>query len=396
MRIGENPWPHGTDEHHMHEALRLAELHMGHTSPNPAVGCVLVRNGVVIGRGAHHHVGQLHAERMALQDAGEARGAECFVSLEPCSHVGRQPSCCAALIESGVRRVVYGATDSDERSSGRAAQLLSRAGIEVRPGVLAGPCERFIDHYQFGKRHARVFIHLKMALSLDARLACPNGASQWLSGPQSLGLAHYLRWKYDAVLVGYRTVLHDNPRLTVRPGTLDPYWPGAAQRSFRQPGRVVLDPRFELLPRLLSPADSPLALADRSGMRDDMPQIVLAGQADSLPDVPASADWLTLIGLPLRSDGSLDLGRLAAELYRLGLRSLLVEGGGGVASSLLAQRLVDKLSCVYTPLLIGSDGIGFSPALGLESLELAPQLAQEEVEVLGRDVALTGRLRWPS
>ncbi|MCC7479396.1 bifunctional diaminohydroxyphosphoribosylaminopyrimidine deaminase/5-amino-6-(5-phosphoribosylamino)uracil reductase RibD [bacterium] len=394
MKIRPNTWPPGSDEYFVHEALLLAEAAMGSTSPNPPVGSVIVREGQIIGRGAHRRLGDLHAESAALLDAGDCRGASCFVSLEPCSHIGRQPSCCHLLHEAGIQRVVWGCGDADPRSAGRAENVLAGLGIKTRAGVLEEDCRAFLRHYLCAEEQQQCFSHLKLALSLDAKLACANGASQWLSGPQSLGLAHYLRWKYDGVLVGWRTVLADNPRLTVRPPVLEPYYPGAEARSFRQPVRVVLDPRFELLPRLMQPG-SDLAITQLEGQRQDLPGLVIAGAESRMPAAQEQPGTV-LLGLPEHPGGGLDLGQLRSGLYRLGLRSLLVEGGAGLAQSFLRQQEVSHMTLVYTPLLIGSDGLGFSPEQGCLTISECPSLFALEIEVLGRDCAISGRPVWPA
>jgi diaminohydroxyphosphoribosylaminopyrimidine deaminase/5-amino-6-(5-phosphoribosylamino)uracil reductase len=373
----------------MHEALLLAEAAMGRTSPNPAVGAVIVRDGAIIGRGAHRQVGEGHAEVNALLDAGDARGATCYSTLEPCSHIGLQPACCNALTEAGVTRVCFGCEDADLRSGGQAARLLGSQGIEVKAGVLREPCESFLDYYLLSKRRDRCFVHLKLAMSLDGKLACANGSSQWLSSGPSLGLAHYLRWKSDAILVGYRTVLHDNPRLNVRPEQLSQYYAPRGSERFRSPTRVVLDPRFELLPRLSG--GSGLNIAELSGMRADMPRLIIAGAEALLPDDTSQPDGIEVLGL-VADGGALSLLDLCRKLNRRGIRSLMVEGGAGVARSFLAQRLCDKLTAVVTPVLIGADGLGFSPAYAADTVSQCPHMHGVDIELLEPDVALSGYL----
>jgi diaminohydroxyphosphoribosylaminopyrimidine deaminase / 5-amino-6-(5-phosphoribosylamino)uracil reductase len=387
MRCTANPYTAGSDEFYMREALNSAHEGLGWSSPNPMVGCVLVRDGVVLARAGHRHDGQEHAEVLALQQAGAAaQGSTCYVTLEPCCHVCRQPACCDELVRAGVARVVYGCHDTDPRTAQLARDRLTEKGLAVTAGVLAAECERLLDSYLLARRLTRPFAHLKLALSADAKVACANGASQWLSGPQSLGLAHYLRQKYDAVLVGWRTVLADDPRLTVRPEVVVNYRPLAAGVAPRHPVRVVLDPHLRLAGQLPH-----LRLADFSGsFRQQLPRLVLAcGPAAQLPEAPLPAGT-EILRLSQRTEGGLAFASLLEGLWRLGVQSLLVEGGAGVAQELLHQRQVDKLTLVFTPLLIGSDGLGFSPPLHLQALAEAPRLAQPEYELLGPDVALTG------
>jgi diaminohydroxyphosphoribosylaminopyrimidine deaminase / 5-amino-6-(5-phosphoribosylamino)uracil reductase len=375
----------------MREALALAERGLGWVAPNPPVGCVLVRDGQVIGRGWHAQLGGLHAETAALAAAGDARGATCYVTLEPCSHVGRQPACTDALIRAGVARVVYGALDPDRRTCGKARGILEAQGIAVSEGVLQSACERFLDAYMHYQSTGRPFVQLKLALSLDARLACANGQSQWLSGPESHGYAHYLRQVGDGILVGRGTVLADDPQLSVRPEVLAGF--GEFGFAPRDPVRIVLDPDFSLLPQLTG-----LKLAQPGGFREGLPQLVLLGRIGALP-----ANWSDqLVGLTLDvraieietlPDSHLDLHAAITQLGGLGLTSILVEGGAGVARSFLAQGVADKLTLVYTPALLGSDALDFSPTLGLTSVQAAPRLQDVETRALGSDVLVSGYLR---
>ncbi len=391
MRREANPHLPGSDEYFIYETLQLAHAGLGWTSPNPLVGAVLVRDGVIIGRGAHLHDGQEHAEILALRDAGAAAGAVCYVSLEPCTHVGRQPSCCQALADARVVRVVYGAQDGDPRTAGKADAMLAGLGMQCRGGVLQRECSELLDYYLYGHCLQRAFIHLKLALSLDAKLACGNGQSQWLSGPESLGYAHYLRQKYDAVLVGYRTVQTDDPRLTVRRDTLSAYRALDAATQPRCPARVILDPRFELLPRL-----SDLRLSHLEGnWREHLPQIVIAGMAQYLPAQTPDVPGLTFLTQRTAVPGVISFANLASDLWELGIRSLLVEGGAGVARSMLQQQVVDKVSLVYTPTLIGSDGLDFAPQLGHRTIAECLHLYSSQASVLGPDCLLTGYPAWP-
>lgn len=391
MRREANPYAPGSDEFYIYEALQLAHAGLGWTSPNPMVGAVIVREGRIIGRGAHLRDGHEHAEVNALRDAGDAAGAVCYVSLEPCTHVGRQPSCCQAIATAGVSRVVYGAQDGDPRTAGMADAALAEMGISCRGGVLRRECSELLDYYLYGHCLQRAFVHLKLALSMDAKVACANGQSQWLSGPESLGYAHYLRQKYDAVLVGYRTVLADDPRLNVRPGVLTAY------RALDQatlpccPVRVVLDPRFEIVARLPQ-----LRLSAMDGnWREHLPRIVIAGLAQYLPAVTPQQPGVTYLALEGQGPDGISFSDLASDLWNLGIRSLLVEGGAGVARSLLRQQLADKVSLVYTPILIGGDGLDFAPELGFSAVSECLHLTLAQAGALGQDCLLTGYPQWP-
>lgn len=391
MRQTANPHLPGSDEYFIYETLQLAHAGLGWAAPNPLVGAVLVRDGAIIGRGAHLHDGQEHAEFLALRDAGEARGAVCYVSLEPCTHIGRQPSCCQALAAAGIARVVYGAQDGDPRTAGKADAMLADLGLQGTGGVLRRECSELLDYYLYGHCLQRAFVHLKLALSLDAKLACANGQSQWLSGPESLGYAHYLRQKYDAVLVGYRTVLADDPRLTVRPDTLSAYRALDPLTQPRCPVRVILDPRFELLPNLQN-----FRLSKLDGhWREHLPRIIVAGLGQHLPARAPELQGLTYLVLEEAAPGRISFSDLATDLWELGIRSLLVEGGAGVASALLEQQTVDKLSLVFTPTLIGSDGMDFAPRQGHASIADCMHLKLAVATALGQDCLLTGYPDWP-
>jgi diaminohydroxyphosphoribosylaminopyrimidine deaminase/5-amino-6-(5-phosphoribosylamino)uracil reductase len=285
--------------------------------------------------------------------------------------------------------VVWGCDDANPLTAGQAASLLPELGVEARGGVLRERCERFLDYYLLAHPRGRPFMHLKLALSADGKIACPGGHSQWLSGPESLGYAHFLRLKYDAALVSYRTVLADNPRLTVRDEQLRAYRrPPDSPR--RQPVRIVLDPRFQLPDRL-----DKLRLGRLEGeFRSQLPRLIIAGDAGFMPAADSCAPGIRLLGLERQGNSPLRFADLAAALWELGVRSVLVEGGGALAAELLRQRLVDKLTLVYTPTLIGADGLGFTPPLACEHLDGCPRLARAEAFSLGRDAVLEGYPAW--
>ena len=372
----------------MHRALELAQGGLGWTSPNPMVGCVLVRNGCIVSEGWHQRNGAEHAEVLALRACPDPSGATAFVNLEPCNHVGRQPACCTELHRAGVTRVVYGSEDMNPVTRGAAMQWLPLHGVEVRAGVLQAECDRFLDYYQHSHGSQRVFIHLKLALSLDGKAACANGRSQWLSGRESLGLAHYLRQLYDGVLVSARTALADMSRLSVRPEQLVAYYTLPDTTPARQPVRIILDPRFELAERLAK-----LPLAEPGGnWRSHLPQIVLAGDKRLLPasDPVANNLRIVLLGLDSSATGQLEWEDLASRLRSLGLMSILVEGGPSLAAGLLRQRAADKITLVYTPRLLGADGIGFTPEMGLREVSEGIKIADVSRTTLGYDCVVTG------
>lgn len=371
-------------------ALDAAQAGLGWSSPNPMVGCVLILDGEVIGVGAHLRNGSEHAEVLALADAGDAAGATAYVNLEPCSHVGRQPSCCQALLDAGVTRVVYGVDDADPRALGAAKAKLENAGIAVTSGVLAEKCHRFLDYYLHSSREQKVFVHLKLALSLDAKMACKTGDSQWLSGAVSQGYAHYLRQKYDAVLVGSGTIKADNPRLTARPETMAEYFKLPGPTPARNPVRVILDTTFGLKRDLCW---NFLSIAGKN-YRSHLPRVIVAGDNKHLPPINGEGGppKVTCLGLGGNGEGRLDLGELLDKLWETGIRSLLVEGGSQVAQGLISQSKVNKVSLVFTPRLLGSDALGFSPPMGFQSVGEGVSMYNMEMEKLGSDVLVSGYL----
>lgn len=374
---------------YLKQALEVARGGLGWVSPNPLVGCVIVRDGGVIGTGFHGRYGDIHAEVAALRDAGDARGATAYVTLEPCTHHGKQPPCCEALIAAGVKRVVWGMEDPNPVTGGKAQAVLEAAGI-VAENAHDGRCEEFLDYFATACSDNRPFIHLKLALSLDGKAACPSGHSQWFSGPEALGYAHYLRLKYDAVMISARTAIHDNARLSVRTDALENHLPDHTAK-LRQPVRVILDLRFETLAM-----QDQLALFEAGGdFRDNMPMAVIAGEAGRMPDPAGYPEGVRLIGLSEKTNtGQLRFYELASRLWDLNIRSVLVEGGGGLSAELIRQHAVDKMTMVYTKTIVGADGRGFTPPLGNERVTHCPRLTPHRAFVLGDDAVLEGYPVW--
>ena len=392
MLHGANPYPPGTDEYFIRRTLELAQGGIGWTSPNPLVGCVLVRSGEVIAEGWHQRDGKEHAEALTLRACDNPRGATAYVNLEPCAHVGRQPACCTALVGAGVTRVVYGSEDANPVTCGMAAQMLPQHGVAVSAGVLKGQCDRFLDYYQHSHRSMQAFLHLKLAISLDGKAACNTGHSQWLSGPESLGLAHYLRQLYDGVLISARTALADRARLSVRLEQLEHFFTLPATAPPRQSVRIILDPRFELAPKLAE-----LPLADPAGnWRSHLPQIVLAGWRECLPQAAPQANGLKveLLGLDTPAGQPLNWQELSSALRRLGIGSVLVEGGPRLAAELIRQQAIHRLTLVHTPRLIGADGLGFTPVWGHTAIPKCPQITNSISFGLGDDCVVSGYPNW--
>ena len=347
-------------------ALRLADRGLGRTWPNPAVGCVVVRDGRIVGRGWTQRGGRPHAETEALRRAGAAAlGATVYVSLEPCAHYGRTPPCTMALIQAGVRRVVAATLCPDRRVDGQGVAQLRQAGVEVELGVLHAEAEALNAGFFLKERAGRPLVTLKLATSLDGRIATRTGASQWLTGEQARARGHWLRATHDAIMVGSGTALADDPALTCR-------LPGLEDCS---PVRVVLDRRLRLSPT------SRLAATAR-----DVPTWLITGS----PLAPARADALRERGVELielaASEGEgLDLMAALAALAARGITRLLVEGGAGLATVLLRARLVDRLAWFQAPLLLGGDGRAAIGELARDAVAEAIRLAGAQRQTLAED-----------
>lgn len=353
-----------SDPEHMAHALRLAARGLGNTWPNPAVGCVLVRDGVIVGRGWTQPGGRPHAEVRALDQAGAlAAGATAYVTLEPCAHHSQTPPCAQALIASHVARVVTALTDPDPRVTGRGHQMLRAAGIEVTERVLTAQATHLNAGFLKRVTQGLPFLTLKLAASLDGRTATATGESRWITGPLARHKVHALRLSHDAVLVGSGTARADDPDLTVRDL-------GAPH----QPVRIVLD-------RLLR--HSPDSRLGRTARQH--PVWVLHG-----PDAPDAARdlWaaagVTLIPTP-ETKGQLDLTAALRTLAHQGLTRILCEGGSTLAAALIRAHLVDDLALFTGPTLIGAEGHPAFGPLGLHRLTDAPAPRLVATQTLGQD-----------
>lgn len=349
----------------MASALGLGRRGQGNCWPNPAVGCVVVRDGRVIGRGWTQPGGRPHAEVRALAQAGAgARGATAYVTLEPCAHHGETPPCAEALIDAGVARVVAPLSDSDPRVSGRGFDMLRAAGIEVTTGVLAGEAAR--DHAGFFLRveAGRPLVTLKLAASFDGRIATGTGESKWITGQLARRAVHGLRARHDAVMVGAGTARADDPSLTVRDLGID-----------RQPVRVVVSRHLDL----------PLMgqLARSAG---DIPLWLCHG-ASVDPERLKAWGGLGARLIPCDLSGvQIDPADLLRQLAGAGLTRVFCEGGSALAASLLAADLVDELAVFNAGLAIGAEGLPAIGALGLERLAAAPRFDLVEARAIGPDL----------
>ncbi len=352
-----------SDDAHMAHALRLGARGMGRTWPNPAVGCVLVRDGRVLGRGWTQPGGRPHAETMALAQAGDATGATAYVTLEPCAHHGHTPPCAEALIAARVARVVTALTDPDPRVSGRGHAMLRAAGIAVTEGVLADAARAantgFLQRVLGGTPH----VTLKLAVTLDGRIANAAGASRWITGPAARRQVHAQRATHDAVMVGIGTVLADDPDLTVRDLGMS-----------NQPLRIVIDSHLRL------PPDSRLVRTARA-----VPVWVCHAEGTPIP-TGLQDKGLTLIPCATDPDGRINIYDALQRLASAGLTRVFCEGGGTLAASLIAGGHAAEIIAFSAGRVFGSNGTpAVGPLAGSPTL-FAPEYQLSHVQVTGDDV----------
>ena len=356
----------------MARALELARMVLGTTSPNPAVGAVVVRDGRIVGEGATQPPGGPHAEVMALRAAGEAaRGATLYVTLEPCCTHGRTPACTDAILAAGITQVIVASGDPDPRVDGRGIARLKEANVVVQSGDGAAEVRRHYEPYAHHRRHQRPFVTAKFAASLDGKIAATSGHSRWVSSVETRALAHRLRPTFDAILVGVDTVLLDDPELTARPND-------AVEGP--QPLRVILDSKGRTPPQAR-------ALRDQSRART-----LIATTAQS------SADWRATIeasGVTVVVTEA-EAGRVALQplLDRLaqeyGIVSLLVEGGGRVHGSFFDAGLVNRVQAVIAPMIIGGNAATAVAGRGAGRMADAVRLYDLSVERVGEDLLISG------
>ncbi len=355
------------DNRWMRLALSLAKRGLGSVWPNPAVGCVIVKNNRLLGRGWTQPKGRPHAETMALAQAGDAaRGATVFVTLEPCSHHGQTPPCADALVQAGVARVVCALKDPDPRVSGRGFAMLTDAGIQVDQNILSEAAEALNLGFLLNRTIERPMITLKLAMSLDGRIATASGESRWITGPEARRNVHLLRANHDAVLIGRGTAAADNPLLDVR---------GLGLEN-RNPVRVVADGGLSLSPssRLARSAnDTPLWLCHHHGIERE--------RRDMWQDLGAK-----LIEVQTTETGELDIRHLLQKLAQSGLTRVLCEGGGQLAASLFQADLVDRFILHSAGLVLGSKGLASIGALPFSSLDNFPRFELSNTRQLGQDV----------
>jgi diaminohydroxyphosphoribosylaminopyrimidine deaminase/5-amino-6-(5-phosphoribosylamino)uracil reductase len=365
------------DRFAMQRALTLAARGLETTDPNPRVGCVIAQRGRVVAEGWHERAGEAHAEVAALAAAGaQARGADVYVTLEPCSHHGRTPPCVEALAAAQVARVVYAMADPNPQVDGRGAAALRAAGISVEAGLLAQEAAELNAGFVKRMRHGRPLVRVKLAMSLDGRTALASGESRWITGDVARADVQHWRARSSAVLTGVGTVLADDPRLDVR---LPDETPGRARR---QPLRIVLDTRLRTPPasRLLQVGGGEVLILTGVTSADDPRAAALAGRGARLESLPMAA-------------GRLALPAVLDRLGELELNEVLVEAGAALAGELLRQGLIDELLLYVGPRLLGPEARSLVTLPDPGALEHAPSFAFFETQQLGEDLRLRLRPR---
>ncbi|MFN4057085.1 MAG: bifunctional diaminohydroxyphosphoribosylaminopyrimidine deaminase/5-amino-6-(5-phosphoribosylamino)uracil reductase RibD [Roseinatronobacter sp.] len=345
----------------MRHAIALGARGLGQVWPNPAVGCVIVRDRRILARGWTQPGGRPHAEAMALAQC-DARGATAYVSLEPCAHQGRAGPCAAAVITAGVARVVTALTDPDPRVAGRGHAILREAGVEVVEGIASTEARRVHEGFLHRVLNGRPMVTLKLGLTLDGKIATASGESRWITGPDARRAVHALRARHDAVLVGAGTLRADDPDLQVRD-----------MGVVRQPVRVVALPRLDIATDARLFAGLPEA------------PLWLVHAASVTPDAALAARGVALVPCPSGPEG-LDPQAMLAALGARGLTRVLCEGGGQLAASLLRAELVDRIVVFQAGAVIGAEGRAGIGGLGLDALAEAPRFVLEQVQPVGADV----------
>ncbi len=362
-----------SDVRYMNLALALAEHGRGRVSPNPLVGCVIVKNGTVVGEGWHARAGGPHAEVNALDDAGEgARGATAYVTLEPCDHHGRTPPCTDALIAAGVARVVVATSDPNPRVDGRGLQRLREAGIEVVVGVQQAEAEVQNEVYRTTWLLGRPFVLYKTAMSLDGKIAVRTGRSRWITGPTARSRVHHWRNEYDAVAVGVNTVLLDDPALTTR------------IPDGHTPAKVVFDSMARTPTTAMLFADAP------NGQRA---RVIIVATTDAPPQRTKAleAAGAQIVSLPA-SHGRPPVTEALTALLELGITSIMLEGGGSLAWEFFAAHAVDRVAWFVAPKLLGGSASGPLAGLGVASIDDAFTITNVVTETIGPDLLITGKV----
>jgi diaminohydroxyphosphoribosylaminopyrimidine deaminase/5-amino-6-(5-phosphoribosylamino)uracil reductase len=361
------------DVKYMQQALELATGGEGLVSPNPLVGCVVVKDGQIVGQGYHRYFGGPHAEVYALQEAGSrARGAVLYVNLEPCCHQGKTPPCVEAVLRAGIRRVVVALRDPNPLVAGRSLRRLREAGVAVTLGVCEAEARQLNEAFLKYVTTRRPFVTLKSAITLDGKIATRTGASRWITGERAREMVHRLRHATDAVLVGIGTVLHDDPLLTTR----------LPDRHGVNPLRIVVDSTLRL----------PLHAKVVDVTADCRTLVATTMQAPEEQRQQLQKRGVEIVCFPAYDDGRVHLDALLGHLGTRGIASVLVEGGATLSAALLQRRLVDKVVFFVAPKIIGGDGVSVIGPCGVETMEQVLRLQAVTGQRVGEDFLLQAYL----
>lgn len=355
------------DHRHMARALELAARGLYTTDPNPRVGCIIARDGEIVGEGWHQRAGEGHAEVIALAVAGErARGATVYVTLEPCCHHGRTPPCTRALLQAGVSRVIAAMVDPNPRVAGKGLQELEQSGVSVAHGLMRKEAEDLNPGFIKRMREARPYVRVKIAMSLDGRTALANGASKWITGEAARNDVHHMRSRSSAIVTGIGTVLADDPHMTARPD---------GELASRQPVRVVLDRQLRTPPHAaLFRSSSPVWIFTTS-----------ASSRSALEEAGARVDEM-----PASAHG-LDLHAVLAELAAREINEVMVEAGPTLSGAFVAADLADEIVIYSSPKLLGHAARGALTLPRFTALEQCPDLDIVDIRAVGRDWRITAR-----
>lgn len=357
----------------MQTAIALARNGIGKTSPNPAVGAVIVKNGRIIGKGYHKKAGSAHAELNALKQAGiKAKGAEMYVTLEPCSHFGRTPPCTDVIIKAGIKKVFIGMKDPNPLVSGKGIRHLKDAGIDVEAGILEAQCRGINEAYIKYITTKTPFVTLKIASTLDGKIATAAGESKWITGKAARRFAHRMRRDADAVMVGIGTVLKDNPELTTR------------LVKGKDPVRIVVDSKLRIPAnaRVLNKKRGSVIIATTKG-RDQ----VSGNRGQKIKKIEAAG--AEVLELPSKT-GKVDLKALMKELGKKEITNLIIEGGSTLSAASLKDGIVDKIVIFYAPRILGKEGLPMIERLGIRRLKDAVSLTRLEYRKIGEDILVEG------
>lgn len=360
-------------EGYMRRAIELAKKGEGYTSPNPMVGCVVVKNNAVISEGYHEKYGEFHAERNALLKCGEeAKGAELYVTLEPCCHYGKTPPCTDIIIEKGIRKVYVGSMDSNPLVAGKGVQILKSHGIEVETGILEKECRELNAVFFHYIETGRPYLAMKYAMTLDGKIACATGDSRWVTGETARAHVHDLRKKYKGIMVGIGTVLADDPLLNCRTAE------GA------DPVRIVCDSSLRI------PEDSQLVRT-----AGEIPLIVAcrerAAESEKLQKKRQLLEEAGVMILPTTGGVGVNLRELMEKLGQMKIDGILLEGGGTLNGAAMEAGLVNKVYAYISGKLIGGvDAPSPVEGMGVEKMKEAIRLKNTQIEMLGGDLCISG------